>query len=77
VYPNPFTETTTVYFGEDLTNHSIQIVDPLGKLVYSNTTLTGNKVEIEASSLIEGMYILLLIDNESNQVISNAKLMAK
>jgi hypothetical protein len=52
-------------------------VDPLGKLVYSNTTLTGNKVEIEASSLIEGMYILLLIDNESNQVISNAKLMAK
>jgi hypothetical protein len=77
VYPNPFTETTTVYFGEDLTNHSIQIVDPLGKLVYSNTTLTGNKVEIEASSLTEGMYILLLIDNESNQVISNAKLMVK
>ena len=77
VYPNPFTETTTVYFGEDLTNHSIQIVDPLGKLVYSNTTLTGKKVEIEASSLTEGMYILLLIDNESNQVISNAKLMVK
>jgi hypothetical protein len=77
VYPNPFTETTTVYFGEDLTNHSIQIVDPLGKLVYSSTTLTGNKIEIEASSLTEGMYILLLIENESNQVISNAKLMVK
>jgi hypothetical protein len=77
VYPNPFSETTTVYFGEDLTNHSIQIVDITGKVVYSNTTLTGNKIEIEASSLTEGMYILLLIDNESNQVISNAKLMVK
>ncbi len=77
VYPNPFTETTTVYFGEDLINHSIQIVDIMGKVVYSNTTLNGNKVEIEASSLTEGMYILLLIDNESNQVISNAKLMVK
>jgi hypothetical protein len=77
VYPNPFTETTTVYFGEDLINHSIQIVDITGKVVYSNTTLNGNKVEIDASSLTEGMYILLLIDNESNQVISNAKLMVK
>jgi uncharacterized repeat protein (TIGR01451 family) len=77
VYPNPFTETTTVYFGEDLTNHSIQIVDITGKVVYSNTTLTVNKIEIEASLLKEGMYILLLIENESNQVISNAKLMVK
>jgi hypothetical protein len=77
VYPNPFTETTTVYFGEDLTNHSIQIVDPLGKSVYSNTTLTGNKVEIEASSLTKGMYILLLIDNESNQVIKKRDFIPK
>jgi hypothetical protein len=58
-------------------NHSIQIVDITGKVVYSNTTLTVNKIEIEASLLKEGMYILLLIENESNQVISNAKLMVK
>ena len=49
----------------------------MGKNVYSNTTLNGNKIEIDASSLTEGMYVLLLIDNESNQVISNAKLMVK
>jgi hypothetical protein len=77
VYPNPFTETTTVYFGEDLNNHSIQIVDALGKIVYSNNAVNGNKAEIEAGQLNNGMYILLLIDNSSNEVISNAKLMVK
>jgi hypothetical protein len=77
VYPNPFSETTTVYFGEDLKNHSIKIVDLLGKEVYANHQLTGNKLEIEAGEMKQGMYILLLIDNDLNQTVSTAKLMVK
>lgn len=77
VYPNPFTETTTVYFGEELNNHSVQIVDLLGNQVYNNNALNGNQLEIEADDFKSGMYILILIDNDSNQVISNAKLIVK
>jgi hypothetical protein len=77
VYPNPFTESTTVYFGEDLSNYSIQIVDLLGKEVYANHQMTGNKIEIEAGELKQGMYILLLVDNDLNQTVSTAKLMVK
>ncbi|NOQ71147.1 MAG: T9SS type A sorting domain-containing protein [Crocinitomix sp.] len=75
VYPNPFSEMTTVYFGKDLKNYSIQIVDLLGKQVYYNNALSGNKLEIEAGQFKQGMYILLLVDTELNQTISTAKLM--
>ncbi|MFT5819833.1 MAG: putative repeat protein (TIGR01451 family) [Crocinitomix sp.] len=77
VYPNPFSEMTTVYFGKDLKNYSIQIVDLLGKQVYANTGLNGNKLEIEAGQFKPGMYILLLVDNELNQTVSTAKLIVK
>ncbi len=74
VYPNPFSETTTVYFGKDLKNYSVQIVDLLGNQVYLNNGLSGNQLEIEAGHFKSGMYILILVDNESNQIHSNTKL---
>ncbi len=76
VYPNPFNESTTVYFDKDLKDHSIQIVDLLGKQVYSTNNLNGGKLEIRADELTDGMYLLILIDNETNQVVSNVKIMA-
>lgn len=77
VYPNPFSESTTVYFGKDLNNHSIQIVDLLGSQVYVNNNVNGSQLEIEAGELKQGMYILLLFDNASNDIVSNVKLMVK
>lgn len=77
VYPNPFSETTTVYFGNDLKDHSIQIVDLLGKQVYANNQLSGNKLEIQANDFKAGMYVLVLIDNKSGEVVSNAKLIVE
>jgi uncharacterized repeat protein (TIGR01451 family) len=77
VYPNPFSESTTVYFGKELNNYSIQIVDLLGKQVYANTDLSGNQLEIQAGQFNKGMYILLLIDDELNQTISTAKLIVE
>jgi uncharacterized repeat protein (TIGR01451 family) len=74
VYPNPFTEKTTVYFEKDLKYKSIQIVDMLGNKVYFNDQLNGNKLEIDAAHFEKGMYVLILVDNESNQVLNNAKL---
>ncbi len=77
VYPNPFSEMVTVYFGEDLKNYSIQVVDLLGNEVYVNNQVNGSQIQIQASELTKGMYILLLIDNESKEVVTNAKLMVK
>lgn len=77
VYPNPFSEITTVYFENDLKDYSVEIVDLLGKQVYANNQLSGNKLEVEARDFKAGMYVLLLIDNKSNEVVSNAKLIVK
>ncbi len=69
VYPNPFSESTTVYLGEGLSeNSSLQIVDLLGKQVYSVDRITGNSVEIEASTFNAGLYILVLKDLGTNEV---------
>lgn len=77
VYPNPFDEMVTVYFGKDLKNYSVQLVDLLGNEVYLNNQVNGSQLQIEAGELTSGMYVLLLIDNESKEVVTNAKLMVK
>jgi uncharacterized repeat protein (TIGR01451 family) len=69
VYPNPFSETTTVYFGEGLSEKSsLQIVDLLGKQVYYIDRITGNSVEIQGSDFKSGVYILVLQDLETSEV---------
>ena len=74
VYPNPFSQSTTLYFENDLQNHSVQIVDLLGNQVYFENKLSGNQLAINADRLGKGMYLLLLVDDTSNQVVSNTKL---
>lgn len=69
VYPNPFSESTTIYFGDDLgENSALQIVDLLGKQVYSVDRVSGNSIEIEASDFNKGIYILVLRDLDANEI---------
>ncbi|MFT5822601.1 MAG: putative repeat protein (TIGR01451 family) [Crocinitomix sp.] len=69
VYPNPFSESTTVYFGEGLSeNSSLQIVDLLGSQVYFMDRISGNSVEIQASKFNSGLYILILQDLNTNEI---------
>lgn len=77
VYPNPFTESTTIYFTNDLSNYAIQIVDLLGKEVYNDSQLNGNQVEIDGEPLNSGVYVLLLVDKNRKQIVSSTKLIIK
>jgi uncharacterized repeat protein (TIGR01451 family) len=69
VYPNPFSESTTVYFGEGLSeNCSLHIVDLLGNQVYFQDRITGNSLEIKGSSFTAGVYIIVVQDLTTNEV---------
>jgi uncharacterized repeat protein (TIGR01451 family) len=71
VYPNPFRESTTVYFSEGLSeNSSLQIVDLLGNQVYFLDRITGNSLEIQSSTFNAGVYILVVQDSDTNEVYS-------
>jgi len=69
IYPNPFSESTTVQISEELIeNSSLQIVDLLGNQVYFMARVTGNSIEIQASAFNAGIYILVVKDLISNKV---------
>ena len=77
VYPNPFTESTTIVFTEDLQNYAIRVVDMLGNEVYVNTQLNGNQLEIDGEYFTSGIYLLMLIDKDLNEVKTTTKLVVK
>lgn len=77
VYPNPFSESVTVYFGEELNNYSIKIVDLLGNQVYSNNGVNGSQLEIDPGPLAKGMYLMILTNNTTNETVSTAKIVVK
>ena len=69
VYPNPFSESTTVYFGEGLSeNCSLQIVDLLGNQVYFLDRIIGNSIEIQGSTFNAGVYILIVQDSATSEI---------
>jgi hypothetical protein len=77
VYPNPFTESTTIMFTEDLQNYAIRVVDMLGNEVYANAQLNGNQLEIDGAHFTSGIYLLMLIDKDLNEVKTTTKLVVK
>jgi|GEM_PF-2588054 len=69
VYPNPFSATTTVYFGDRLSeNSTLQIIDLLGNQVYFLDRLTVNSIEIDASNFDTGIYIIVLQDVVTSEI---------
>lgn len=77
VYPNPFTESTTIYFGQVLNgNYSILIYDILGKEVYAKHQVKGSQFEIGRNHLKQGAYIFSIVDSETGLTIYTTKLIA-
>jgi len=77
VYPNPFTESTTIVFEEGLKDYAIRIVDLLGNEVYRNDELNGQQLTLNSDQFNAGIYILMLVEKDKNQVKSTAKLVVK
>lgn len=76
VYPNPFDEFTTVYFGNNLTeNHLILVHDLLGKEIYRNEAVSGEKFELRIDE--RGVYTVSLYSNFNASEIFTAKLVVE
>jgi hypothetical protein len=61
VFPNPFTESTMVYFKNNLnSNYVLTITDITGKIIKQINNITGNKIEIARGSMNSGFYMIEL-----------------
>lgn len=71
IFPNPFDDYTTINFGEELIeNHVIVIYNALGQEVYRNERVTGSTLEIKKEQLGVGVYILSLLNPNSEELFS-------
>jgi hypothetical protein len=78
IYPNPFSDFTTIYFGQELNgNYSVRIYDLLGKEAYINEQVSGNQLKIYRNELKVGVYIFSMIDVETQIEIYSTKLVVE
>ena len=73
IYPNPFTNTTTIEFKlEEINNTSLSIIDVTGRMVENISqryfTAGENKINIDLSNLQNGIYFCILQTNHNLQV---------
>ncbi len=67
--PNPFSDFTVIYFGDDLQNeHVVFIYDMLGQVVYQNEVVSQPQLRIDKEYLTPGTYMLFVqnIDSEKS-----------
>lgn len=67
IYPNPFSDCTTLVFEKEYQNMTVQMFDLLGNKV-NDQKFSGTKLEIFKGNLSNGVYLLRLI-SESGQVV--------
>jgi hypothetical protein len=78
VYPNPFSETTTIYFGEALgDNLTVRVFDVLGHQVFQQSNILGNKYELSGGNLGKGLYILTVESDKSNRALQTVRLVVQ
>lgn len=78
VYPNPFSDFTTVRFKKDgASKHSVIIYNLIGNVVYRQDNITGNSLQISKADLGSGLYILTLVNPDKNEMINQVKLVAE
>jgi Secretion system C-terminal sorting domain/FG-GAP-like repeat len=78
IYPNPFTDFTTVSFGQDLNGeYNIIIYDALGQEVMYKNQITGNQIQIDRKKLNSGVYIFTLVRTTDQKEVKNLKLVVE
>ena len=75
VYPNPFSQNTTINLLDHSRVKNISLFDPQGRKVKDFThRVTSDKIEIEKGNLQNGIYLLII---ETNNYVSKSKLIIK
>ncbi|OIQ20173.1 MAG: hypothetical protein BM557_05755 [Flavobacterium sp. MedPE-SWcel] len=67
-YPNPFQESTTIMLPEQTNSANVQLIDMAGRAVLNNkyaTTVNGNEIELTASGLPKGVYLITVTTLEN------------
>ena len=71
IYPNPFTDHTTISFEQPLTEkHVVVIHNAIGQEVYRNENVTGSSLKIEKGQLGTGVYVLFVFNSDLQEVFS-------
>jgi hypothetical protein len=69
VYPNPFSSSTTVAFGQALTNTDIHLFDVYGQEVRRISNFSGTKLSLQKENLNAGIYFLQIKNEQHSQKI--------
>ncbi len=75
IFPNPFTNFTTISFSEEITldeNTTFELYDILGNKVKTVDKIQENNFKLERGSLSNGIYIFKV--NQEGRIISTGKL---
>ncbi|MSQ79157.1 MAG: T9SS type A sorting domain-containing protein [Flavobacteriaceae bacterium] len=72
IYPNPFTDKTTVSFGGKLPEQ-LRILDVMGKEIYIQKNIKQNQFPLDMSSLEKGIYLLEAINGNAREVTKLVK----
>ena len=67
IYPNPFTNQTTISFSEEQYNTTIKIMDVVGKEI-KTISFTGKLCVIEKGTMQSGIYFVQITDENKNVV---------
>jgi len=71
-----FDEYTAVGFeGENEGSYLIQIIDMSGKIIFTETTDAENQVKINTTAIQKGVYVVMVRDNLTKQILKTSKLM--
>ncbi|MFT5215513.1 MAG: hypothetical protein ACI83H_000629 [Glaciecola sp.] len=64
IYPNPFVESITISFSEQITDKvEVAVFDLLGRLVFSKSYLADQKINVQFNNLSVANYILKVTTN--------------
>lgn len=66
IYPNPFSDYTTIHFNENQINSELIIYNLLGDIVFKKEGINGNTLIFTNEDLTAGMYILSIVQEDDN-----------
>ncbi|MEO6130596.1 MAG: T9SS type A sorting domain-containing protein [Saprospiraceae bacterium] len=72
IFPNPFSEKTSIFLSKDLKNGKLMIYNGVGQPVKQLLNISGKSISLDRENLPEGLYFLLLRDN--NKIIAMEKM---
>ena len=72
IFPNPFSNETTLKIDQELKNATISIINTFGQQVKQISGFSGSEIKLHRENLSEGIYFLRLM--QENNVISTCKL---